>query len=131
MNKRKENKLKKLQSALMDICIVVVLLGFYVIVDVVYPLLMFKMGIQLSDWWLAANVIVPLVELVCCMFIEISSKNNGSFKMDKGTRDFIQLMTVVISSITGQSMPDFTSGLEATTDDSASEEEDKENEDSC
>lgn len=104
---------KKRISAI-DFYIAAVLILFYVVTDIVYPVIMLEMSIQISDWWIAANVVVPLVEIICCMIIKISKNSDPSSKAEQ--KALINLMTQVVAAISGTSiMPSMTSGEEGSS----------------
>lgn len=91
-----------------------VLIVFYIVADIVYPIIMLEMNIQISDWWIAANVIVPLVEIVCCMIIKISKDSDPSSRAEQ--KAIINLMTQVVAAISGTAiMPSMTSGEESSS----------------
>jgi hypothetical protein len=85
----------------LDMYVVFTLVVFLVVVDVTYPYLQFKMGIQLSDWWLAANVIVAVLELLCCTIIYISKVKGG--KIDPQTMKLIEIVGNVAAGVAGSS----------------------------
>lgn len=103
-----------------DFYIVAVLIVFYIVTDIIYPIIMLKMNIQISDWWIAANVIVPLVEIVCCMIIKISKDSDPSSRAEQ--KAIINLMTQVVAAISGTAiMPSMTSGEEGSSKDTEEE----------
>ena len=91
----------------MDFYVALVLIIFYA-VDISYAVIQYRMGLQLSDFWLAINAVVPIVEILACMIIKISKESNG--KIDIQTKELITLLTTVVSSMTGNQMPYMTSG---------------------
>lgn len=92
-----------------DLYIVAVLVLFYIVADILYPIIMWNMNIQISDWWIAANVIVPLVEIICCMIIKVTKETDPTAKADQ--RAMINLMTQIVAAISGTAiMPGMTSG---------------------
>lgn len=114
---------KKKISAI-DFYIAAVLIVFYIVTDIVYPIIMLDMNIQISDWWIAANVVVPLVEIICCMIIKISKDSDPSSKAEQ--KALINLMTQVVAAISGTAiMPSMTNGEESS---STEEEEESEEE---
>ena len=112
---------KKKISAI-DFYIAAVLIVFYIVTDIVYPIIMLDMGIQISDWWIAANVVVPLVEIICCMIIKISKDSDPSSKAEQ--KALINLMTQVVAAISGTTiMPSMTNGEESSSVEEELEEE--------
>lgn len=108
------------KTSAIDFYIATVLIVFYVVTDIVYPIIMLKMNIQISDWWIAANVVVPLVEIICCMIIKISKDSDPSSKAEQ--RAMINLMTQVVAAISGTAiMPSMTSGEEGSSEDTEEE----------
>lgn len=102
-------KKKGLGFSLTDFYAIIVLFVCYVALDVIYPLVQFTMGIQLSDWWLAANVAIALIELVCLAVIKVN-KIGGPAKSE--TKQMIGVLTQVVGAMAGVSiqMPSMTSG---------------------
>lgn len=100
-----ETKKKKISA--MDIYIALVLIIFYVI-DIAYAVIQYNMGLQLSDFWIAINAIVPIVEILACMIIKISKESNG--KIDPQTKELLTLLTTIVASMTGNQLPYMTSG---------------------
>lgn len=112
---------KKKISAI-DFYIATVLIVFYIVTDIVYPTIMLDMGIQISDWWIAANVVVPLVEIICCMIIKISKDSDPSSKAEQ--KALINLMTQVVAAISGTTiMPSMTNGEKSPSVEEELEEE--------
>lgn len=92
-----------------DLYIVAVLVLFYIVADILYPIIMWNMNIQISDWWIAANVIVPLVEIICCMIIKVTKETDPTAKADQ--RAMINLMAQIVAAISGTAIiPGMTSG---------------------
>lgn len=108
-----EKKKKGLGFSLTDFYAILVLFVCYVALDVIYPLVQFTMGIQLSDWWLAANVAIALIELTCLAVIKVN-KIGGPAKRE--TKEMIGVLTQVVGAMAGVSIqiPGMTSGERGT-----------------
>ena len=100
---------KKRSFGMTDVYVSAVLIVCYLALDCVYPLVQFTLGIQLSDWWLAANVMIALVELVCLMVIKI---NKDGKPVSYETKQTLALLTQVVGALAGASIqiPSMTSG---------------------
>ncbi len=103
----------RLIFTLTDFYACIVLGVCYFALDVIYPLCQFTMGIQLSDWWLAANVAIALIELVCLAVIKVN-KLGGPAKQE--TKQMIGILTQVVGAMAGVSiqLPSMTSGERGT-----------------
>lgn len=66
--------LGKNDLSMSDVWVFLVVLLFTIVIDVVYVMVHFYLGIQLSDYWLLCNVIFYGIEIICITSVNIVKK---------------------------------------------------------
>ena len=120
--------LPKTDITMSDIFVFITIALFIAFVDVVYLIIHYSLGIQISDYWLVCNVIFYSVELLCLAIISVVKKlkpdQKEAYKEIAGEISKGVAEGVVSHIIDGFQMPAMTSGEHSIKRDIVQEESD-------